>query len=215
MPGPGDPVVNPPASAAVPSYVPAQYQGWVLSASANTGLPVTVVSAQIDDESGFDPDAVSGAGAEGIAQFEPATWASNAPKGSSEFNVSASLTAYSNLMSSLLKQYGGNVRDALAAYNAGPGDLSAGYGYADAILARAGLSSSTTANPGPGGSSSTAGTSSPSSSSSTGGGLLAGFGSDVASFMTKAILTVALIGAGLWLAFVGSRGLVSYQRAPA
>ena len=43
-------------------------------------------------------------------------------------------------MNQLLAEEGGNVRDALAAYNAGPANKSAGYGYADSILSQAGQS---------------------------------------------------------------------------
>src|SRR6516225_6243187 len=118
--------------------VPAAYQGWVSAAAKGTGLSPALVAAQINMESGFNPRAVSPAGAQGIAQFMPGTWASNAPKGSSPFNPNAALPAYTKLMGSLLNQFGGNVRNALAAYNAGPGNLRAGYGYADSILKAAG-----------------------------------------------------------------------------
>ena len=37
-------------------------------------VPLEVFAAQIAAESGWDPDAVSPAGARGIAQFMPATW---------------------------------------------------------------------------------------------------------------------------------------------
>jgi hypothetical protein len=43
-------------------------------------------------------------------------------------------------MNQLLAEEHGDVRNALAAYNAGPGNLSAGYGYADSILSLAGQS---------------------------------------------------------------------------
>jgi soluble lytic murein transglycosylase-like protein len=125
-------------SNSVPSYVPSQYRSWVASAAAGTGLPASIVAAQINDESGFDANAVSPAGAQGIAQFIPSTWASNAPKGSSPFDPTAANAAYIKLMGTLLTQEGGNIRNALAAYNAGPNNLSAGYGYADSILAAAG-----------------------------------------------------------------------------
>jgi hypothetical protein len=94
------------------------------------------VAAQINDESGFDPNATSSAGAEGIAQFLPGTFSSYS-KGS-PFNVQDSLVAYTGYMSTLLAGQNGNIRNALAAYNAGPGNLAAGYGYADSILAAAG-----------------------------------------------------------------------------
>src|SRR6516162_8867537 len=124
--------------------VPAAYQGWVSAAAKGTGLSPALVAAQINMESGFNPRAVSPAGAQGIAQFMPGTWASNAPKGSSPFNPNAALPAYTKLMGSLLNQFGGNVRNALAAYNAGPGNLRAGYGYADSILKNAGAGAAST-----------------------------------------------------------------------
>lgn len=72
---------------------------------------------QIDQESHFDPAARSGAGAVGIAQIMPETAAGwhvdpNDPK--------ASLEAAARHMAQYVKQYG-NERDALIAYNAGPG----------------------------------------------------------------------------------------------
>jgi hypothetical protein len=51
-------------------------------------------------------------------------------------------------MTALLKQEGGSIRKALAAYNAGPGNLGAGYGYADGILSAAGSPGSATASGG-------------------------------------------------------------------
>src|SRR5215472_16972437 len=128
------------------STVPSAYRGWVNTAARGTGLPASVVASQINMESGFNPRAVSPAGAQGIAQFMPGTWASNAPRGSSPFDPTASLSAYTKLMGTLLSQYGGNVRNALAAYNAGPGNLKAGYGCADAILSGAGAGSSARAS---------------------------------------------------------------------
>jgi hypothetical protein len=161
----------------VPSYVPAKYRPWVRSAATGTGLPASVVAAQINNESGFDPNATSPTGAQGIAQFEPGTWKSQHVKGS-PYNPTDALAGYNKLMSSLLNQYNGNIRDALAAYNAGPGNLAAGYGYADSILSKAGLprtssagSPSTTAamtRPGGDVASTTPGSTTPGSSSGSG-----------------------------------------------
>lgn len=120
----------------VPSYVPPKYVSWVQGAAKGTGLPASVVAAQINDESGFNPDAVSPTDAKGIAQFEDSTWKSNGS--GSPFDPAAAQKAYIKLMGTLLKQYNGNVRNALAAYNAGPGNLAAGYGYADNILSASG-----------------------------------------------------------------------------
>lgn len=127
----------------VPGYVPKGYVAWVRGAAQGTGLPASVVAAQINDESGFDPSVTSSAGAEGIAQFLPSTFKSYGS--GSPYNAGDAQTAYVNYMNALLRQFNGNVRDALAAYNAGPGNLQAGYGYADAILSKAGVSSSASA----------------------------------------------------------------------
>lgn len=129
----------------VPAYVPRDWRSWVSTAASNTGLAPAIVAAQINDESGFQLDVTSSAGAEGPAQFLPSTFKTYGPKHGSPFNKQDSLTAYSNYMGTLLAQYNGNVRDALAAYNAGPGNLAAGYGYADAILAKAGAPRTATA----------------------------------------------------------------------
>lgn len=117
--------------------VPGQYQGKVKWAAQQLGLPVAVVAAQINEESGFNPGALSPTGAQGIAQFEPGTWSSLGCAGSPD-NPDSAFTCYVTYMHQLLAGQHGNVRNALAAYNAGPGDLAAGYGYADTILNNAG-----------------------------------------------------------------------------
>lgn len=124
--------------------VPAKFRSWVRTAAAETGLPAAVVAAQINLESGFNTTATSHTGAQGIAQIEPGTWAGLGISGS-PYNPNAALKGYTKLMRELLHQYHGNVRDALAAYNAGSGNIAAGYGYADSILAAAGHSKGTTA----------------------------------------------------------------------
>lgn len=137
-------------STGVPSYVPEKYKDDVAKAAASTGLPPSVVAAQINYESSFNPTAHSPAGAEGIAQFLPGTFAEYGPKGGSPWNVSDAFQAYIAYMSELLKEEKGSVRKALAAYNAGPGNLSAGYGYADHILSVAKTGSNAKAGPGGG-----------------------------------------------------------------
>lgn len=116
--------------------VPAQYSVDVTNAAAQLGIPASVVAAQINLESGFDPTALSRTGAQGIAQFEPGTWASYGT--GSPDNPTNAFAAYVKYMSVLLKQEGGSIYDALEAYNAGPGNLSAGSGYASTILSNAG-----------------------------------------------------------------------------
>jgi Transglycosylase SLT domain len=117
--------------------VPGNLIDW---AAGVIGIPSTVVAAQINDESGGQPDRTSPAGAQGVAQFEPSTWSALGCPGS-PFDINAAMRCYAKYMYQLTRQFHGNVRDALAAYNAGPANLKAGYGYADQILTAAGQSS--------------------------------------------------------------------------
>lgn len=81
------------------------------------GIDPDIFDAQINQESGFDPNAKSGAGAEGVAQIMPGTaaaWNVN------PFHPRQALDAAAKHMSDYVHQYG-NYADALAAYNGGPG----------------------------------------------------------------------------------------------
>ncbi len=82
------------------------------------GIPPVLFVRQIQQESGFNPNAVSSAGAIGIAQFMPQTAAS---LGVNPWNPYAALRAAARLMASYVKWYGGDYAKALAAYNAGSG----------------------------------------------------------------------------------------------
>lgn len=122
--------------------VPAQYAPLIQEMSSATGLPQNVIAAQANDESAFSATAKSSAGALGWLQFLPSTYDSYAAQAGvnpgTEFNPADEAKVYNVFMSQLLKQEKGSVRNALAAYNAGPGNLAAGYGYADKILGEAG-----------------------------------------------------------------------------
>jgi uncharacterized membrane protein len=127
--------------------VPSQYDTLIKQMSSGTGIPYNVIAEQANVESGFSANAVSSAGAEGWLQFEPSTYdavASRAGvKPGSEFDPASEAKAYTVYMNDLLKQEGGNLRNTLAAYNAGPGNLAAGYSYADKILNAAGQGNTT------------------------------------------------------------------------
>jgi hypothetical protein len=60
------------------SPVPPEVLGLIRPALINNGCPAlteSLLAAQLFQESGFNPQAASGAGAQGIAQFIPGTWA--------------------------------------------------------------------------------------------------------------------------------------------
>ena len=77
---------------------------------------------QIYAESSFDPNAYSPAGAVGIAQFEPGTAAA---LGIDPYDPISALKGAALFMSQLSAQYNGNYAKALAAYNAGGGNVQA------------------------------------------------------------------------------------------
>lgn len=102
----------------LPSFVPAQYREPLLRSGARWQVSPALLAAQLMAESGFDPNAGSPAGAQGIAQFMPGTAASYGL--TNPFDPVAAIDAQAHLMSDLLRQFG-SPELALAAYNAGPG----------------------------------------------------------------------------------------------
>src|SRR5579863_1807608 len=97
-----------------------QYIAIAQQDALNAGISPNYFVRQIDIESGFNPNAYSYAGAEGIAQFEPATAAG---LGIDPWNPIQSLNAAAHLMASYDNNYGGNYAMALAAYNGGSGTV--------------------------------------------------------------------------------------------
>jgi hypothetical protein len=106
---------------AVPAFVPATYQAPIARAASRFNVSATLLAAQLYAESGFNPFAVSPAGARGIAQFMPGTARSYGLR--DPFDAAASISAQAHLMRDLLRRFG-SVPLALAAYNAGPGAVA-------------------------------------------------------------------------------------------
>ena len=125
--------------------VPAAYAGTIEQAAASNGIPASLLAALLYHESRFEPGAVSSAGAEGIAQFMPATAAG---MGVDPTNPTQSIEGAAQLLGSYTRQFG-SYSDALAAYDAGSSAVEH-YGgippyaetqaYVPAVLSLAGLS---------------------------------------------------------------------------
>ncbi len=88
------------------------------TAAGENNLPVDFFARLIWQESRFDPTAVSRAGAQGVAQFMPAT--ANSRGLADPFDPIESIAHSAKLLSDLRRELG-NLGLAAAAYNAGPG----------------------------------------------------------------------------------------------
>jgi hypothetical protein len=106
----------------VPSFVPAVYREPLLRSASRWNVSPGLLAAQLMAESGFNPRAVSPAGALGIAQFIPSTAHSYGLR--DPFDPVASIDAQAHLMADLLRRFH-SVPLALAAYNAGSGAVAA------------------------------------------------------------------------------------------
>ncbi|MDQ3849869.1 MAG: transglycosylase SLT domain-containing protein, partial [Actinomycetota bacterium] len=101
---------------------PPRYAPMLAKAASRWNVSAALLAAQAYAESGFNPFARSPAGAQGIAQFMPAT--ARALGLRDPLDADASIDAQAHLMRDLLRRFGA-VPLALAAYNAGPGAVAA------------------------------------------------------------------------------------------
>lgn len=116
-----------------PVVVPDEFRPILRKAAKRCdAVPVEVLAAQIAAESGWDPQAKSGAGAQGIAQFMPEVWKQYGIDANKDGQTDVwdpvdaihSAAELNCLNRRLVKDASGNrLRNVLAAYNAGYGSV--------------------------------------------------------------------------------------------
>ena len=109
-----------------PEAVPGGYGEAIGTAAKKYGIPAPILAAMFHHESaGFDPNVIAGrrlssAGAIGIAQFMPGT---AADMGVDPRNPQQAIDGGAKYLKQMLDMFGGDMRLALTAYNAGPGNV--------------------------------------------------------------------------------------------
>jgi soluble lytic murein transglycosylase-like protein len=101
---------------------PTAYDSLIAAAAQRNGVDPALLKALIRQESGFDPNARSSAGATGLVQLMPATAASLGVTDPTD--PAQSIDAGARYLRRQLDAFGGDQAKALAAYNAGPGAVS-------------------------------------------------------------------------------------------
>jgi soluble lytic murein transglycosylase-like protein len=107
------------ATPAAGGPVDGQFSELINAAASKYDLDPALLKGLIRQESNFNPSARSPAGASGLTQLMPGTAASLGV--TNPLDPAQAIDGGAKYLSQQLKAFGGDVRKALAAYNAGPG----------------------------------------------------------------------------------------------
>jgi len=107
------------ADAAPAPVPPAQIDALVTQNASTWQVDPALLKAVIANESGFNANATSKAGAQGLMQLMPGTAASLGVR--DPYDPAQNVAGGARYLRGLLDRFGGDTRLAVAAYNAGPG----------------------------------------------------------------------------------------------
>lgn len=102
----------------VTAVPPAQFDRLADVQGRAWGVDPALLKAVAENESGFDPHATSPTGAQGLMQLEPGTAAELGVRDA--YDPAQNVWGGARYLRGLLDRFGGNLRLAIAAYNAGP-----------------------------------------------------------------------------------------------
>lgn len=110
------------AATGTASRASSRFDAYIREAAQRFQIPVAFIKAVIQIESGFNPNAVSPVGAQGLMQLMPGT--ATEMQCADPFDPRENILAGTKLLRLLSNRYNGDINLVLAAYNAGPGNVA-------------------------------------------------------------------------------------------